>query len=324
METKMKSIIKRTILKMKMKMKMKMKATATRSSYHSSSNHDCRSQYHIPEDLMTDIQRRLPVSCFGRLRCVNKSWYSLLSNPNFIYSSLFYGLNYDDDDDNTRILISFPDVVSNFFPRCYTCLSYDSLLPLNSEIRKYQEFPDFPKSILGSEGGLICLLYKKAPIRYYVLVIGLFNPITNETKMLPTLPADLVINDGEHWLYNTSFGFALLDHDDDDESYYRYKVVSICKYICVHMRQVAPGLCRRFEDRPPFNKVHVFCSDHESLGWKELRPDLDPRLELGKEIHQYGCRTRKKKCYWLGNANPGEFNSWQDFKSPSDRFLNFR
>ncbi|CAN1343022.1 hypothetical protein LINPERPRIM_LOCUS39652 [Linum perenne] len=271
----------------------------------------------LPEDLIIEIQRRLPVSSMRRLCCVSKSWNSVLSNPNFVYSSLFYaGENNDGEEDNTRILISY---IPNSTQRndqdpkaaryVYNSLPCDTLLPI--EDAAYREFPYVPKAEYSAlmlarsyEGGLICHQYLHRVIRFYTLVYtSLFNPTTNQTMMLPTM-------DIHYRILTNSIGFALLDEqdDDDDDQYYHYKVVSVrrSRWVC------SVGI-RNF-----INRVHVFCSKAESsLGWKELDAGLDSQLVLSDEIPQYCWKKKKKKkkyCYWLAhkheNNNNGHTNNY--------------
>ncbi|CAN1191369.1 hypothetical protein LINPERHAP2_LOCUS41015, partial [Linum perenne] len=146
-----------------------------------------------------------------------------------------------------------------------------SVINLNSAVSKFTDHNPYsppPLTLAGScEGGLICLLSVPS-------YIGLFNPATNETKMLPPILPYLEFR-------RSRTGFALLDKQDEGDDYYRYKVVNIS--LCIsgveHM-----------------NMVHVYSSEHESLGWKELTlAGLNSELELSHEIPQYYSWRKKKK-----------------------------
>ncbi|CAN0878837.1 E3 ubiquitin-protein ligase UPL3 [Linum grandiflorum] len=249
-----------------------------------------RSNQYLPEDLVIDIQRRLKLSGLRRLCCVSKSWNSTLSNPNFVYGSI------QDEDPNAQILITIPTKEKP--PKCvYTCVPYDSLLDINNE-STFREFPgQTPDRVVGCGGGLICFQSGRD--------LGLFNPATRETKMLPPLP--------QVWFRAPTFGFVMMEtnreeeeeeEEEEEDRYYRYKVVCI------------------FRGHQPWRgfscKVYVFSSDDESLGWKNLLSVenyypfslyattywedilLSRRITFGNQIPQYGCATKEKnKCYWI-------------------------
>lgn len=69
----------------------------------------------LPEDLVICILTRLHVRSSIRFRCVCKSWYTLLSNPNIIYRNHLF--NYDDDVKIKihRLLIKRRDKISKDF-----------------------------------------------------------------------------------------------------------------------------------------------------------------------------------------------------------------
>ncbi|CAI0458262.1 unnamed protein product [Linum tenue] len=90
----------------------------------------------FPEDLMmSEILVRLPIFCLVRFRCVCKSWYSLLSDPKFLYKTLFLVEN-DHRRDDTKILVKLK--LNPADPLLYCSLSYDSL---QVEI-PYRDFPN--------------------------------------------------------------------------------------------------------------------------------------------------------------------------------------
>ncbi|CAN0863726.1 hypothetical protein LINGRAHAP2_LOCUS8771 [Linum grandiflorum] len=252
---------------------------------------------HLPDDLIVDIQRRLSLPCLRRLCCVSKSWHSRLLNSKFFYDSLFHGRN---DDSDTRLLITIPDIRQEGY--VYTCLPYDSLFRplLNDTV--FRNFPDeLPPvrkytrmTLQGScDAGLVCLQYAMTKQGFYhpVRIVGLFNPATSETKILPPLPAPPPSSDNLG-PGKISIGFTVMEKNrgSEDDQYYRYKVVSVAHYFVPHR-------CLK--------KAHIFSSGHESLGWRELQLTgilSEPQLELLNEIPQYCC-AKKKKCYWIAKYN---------------------
>ncbi|CAN0863818.1 Probable F-box protein At5g47300 [Linum grandiflorum] len=258
------------------KMKKTMRATSSSSS---------RRQY-LPEDLIIDIQTRLPVSCLRRLSRVSESWNSKLSNPKFAYERLFS--DKEDTGADTRILITNSAGVA---PLTYSCYSYDSLLPLpNDTFRRVSYEVDFSNCArLGScGGGLICF----TPY-FSTRGVWLFNPATSESKMLPPLPVPLPSPTDNVGYYhtNTMCASAFLGREEDE--YCRYKVVCVRDYLPLGRH---------------FHTVHIFSSEDESSGWRELPAlELPPRLLLLNEIPQFGV-ARKKKCYWMAkNQNGREY-----------------
>ncbi|CAN1191368.1 Putative F-box protein At3g49980 [Linum perenne] len=181
----------------------------------------------LPEDLIIDIQRKLPVSCMPRLCCVSKSWNSLLSNPNFVYGSLFYGDQNNNDEEENAADANAQIVITQFVKQSvYISLSYDTLLPigddrsvinLNSAVSKFTDHNPYsppPLTLAGScEGGLICLLSVPS-------YIGLFNPATNETKMLPPILPYLEFR-------RSRTGFALLDKQDEEHESLGWKELTL-------------------------------------------------------------------------------------------------
>ena len=51
------------------------------------------SRSYVPQDLLEDILKRLPVKSILRFKCVNKSWFTLFHNPTFIAKHYSYSLS---------------------------------------------------------------------------------------------------------------------------------------------------------------------------------------------------------------------------------------
>ncbi|CAN0871355.1 hypothetical protein LINGRAHAP2_LOCUS9817 [Linum grandiflorum] len=245
-----------------------------------------RINQYLPEDLITDIQQRLTVPGLGRLSCVSKSWNSTLSNPIFVYRSLFSGQNEEQEEDpSAQIIIAVPTDYhtrnSEPLQYLYTCLPYDSLLDNNNKDSIFREFPNpEPDKVVCCEGGLICLRYEGD--------FGLFNPATCETKMLPPLPQDQFDSLGCKIYKIIKIGFIMMETEEEDQ-YYRYKVVRVS---------------RNHEKQQCVYRAYVFSSDDESSGWRGLQlPSRltailsSPSSSLGDEIPQR--MRKKKKCYWI-------------------------
>lgn len=74
-------------------------------------------------DMIVETLSRLPVKSLMRFKCVCKSWYSLVKDPNFIYKHL-------EKDNNMRLMV-----------RC-TYKNPDYTDPFNDLITYFSVFPD--------------------------------------------------------------------------------------------------------------------------------------------------------------------------------------
>ncbi|CAI0561270.1 unnamed protein product [Linum tenue] len=177
----------------------------------------------IPEELKTNILRRLPIAaCIARCRCVCKSWRDLLSDPSFLrQNDLFIGTagtegNYSDSCSGT--LITLFD--GNELRSVYSCDTLEPLLPSSSTGMSLQlpsdgdEYPNL--SVVGCCNGLLCLATKESFYLPVVPCLILWNPKTSETKVLPPTLFDPPV-DSDWWVSITGFGF---DSESDD-----YKIV---------------------------------------------------------------------------------------------------
>ncbi|CAL1391468.1 unnamed protein product [Linum trigynum] len=257
-----------------------------------------RDHDHFPEDLMDGILVRLPSPCLRLFLCVSKSWYRLLSNPNFIYRHLFFIHN----DYRRRVpddIMSRIPIISRDTNLRYCSLSRDSScsrievetpfrdLPLPTVAANPSVFKSYyhePPIVMGACGGLICVRYTG----FHRNRIGLFDPATSEMKLL--LPR---VNDDEfptHWI---AFGFGF------DGATGEYKVVRVRKLSAGHAGNRT-------------SSIHVWSSVTGGGSWRKVEHDRgvdDSTLPLGlsdsrEEIPQH-CPAvrlggRKGKCFWAG------------------------
>ncbi|XP_057432922.1 F-box/kelch-repeat protein At3g23880-like [Lotus japonicus] len=187
----------------------------------------------LPFDLVVEILCRLPVKSLLQLRCVCKSWNSLISDSKFAkkhlrcspkdftrhhiildhtlnqkslishLKSLIFHLKFDES-----VIMAYPlqSVFNAAVAATITLLEY----PLNT-----QNLVDF---IVGScNGCILCLdIDQSSPL--------LWNPSTRRFKKLPSLENPLLEEEDCH--YYTTYGFGY-DHSTD-----RYKVVAVFCYEC--------------------------------------------------------------------------------------------
>ena len=171
----------------------------------------------LPEDLLTEILSKLPVKCLGRFKCVSKSWYALITNPNFITKHVTWANSHNP---HRRAILRHCDEWEN--PLVAT-LSNDTL-ELSGDVDLLQLFQHQVCEVLvfGACNGIICLaatLRKDGDIICGGEQLVLWNPATRESKMLPPIhpPSDLP----GHFSH-IGFGFDSKTND--------YKVVRILHY----------------------------------------------------------------------------------------------
>ncbi|XP_044475012.1 putative F-box protein At1g52490 [Mangifera indica] len=102
----------------------------------------------IPAPLLFEFLIRLPVKSLAKFKCINKTWFSLLSDPDFIYSHL----NRAKTENHLALLLSF--------------ISHDNLSStINFFAINDHELADFEYSVQGG--------------------IHICNPATKNTVKLP-------------------------------------------------------------------------------------------------------------------------------------------
>lgn len=140
----------------------------------------------LPEGLIQgEILTKLPVKLIGQLRCVCKSWKSVLSdNPGFVQAHLTrYSLNM-----NNAGIIS----------RCAPFVYRGKFHPLKSNYLH----------IGGSVNGLVCVYHH---VSCTIKSLGLWNPATHQYKDIPSPPTAINLLDGYHFCL--SLGFDSISND---------------------------------------------------------------------------------------------------------------
>ncbi|XP_059650938.1 F-box protein At3g07870-like [Cornus florida] len=166
----------------------------------------------LPRDVFIDVLTRLPIRTLVRCACVCKSWYSLLTNPNFITTHL-----NADNNDNLLLIRRRSGDDGNV-------VHYSLLLCKNEMFCDYAELELPLKThsdpflrIIGCCNGLVCLyndLHNSQEELY------LWNPSIQNTLALPPLQ-NLQVKFRSDNLVNHSIGFGFDSVTDD------YKVVRI-------------------------------------------------------------------------------------------------
>jgi F-box interacting protein len=167
----------------------------------------------LPEELTADILSRLTVKDLMQMKCVSKSWKTLISDPNFIKMHL----NRSARNPNLSSVVSTKngDYSLVHFPASH--LLENRMIRVVSKDRLNIEEDFF--QVIGSCNGLICLHgYSYHEITGYKKVwFRLWNPATR------TISHKLGCNGYRYKWSNTKFGFG---YDDSAEI---YKVVAVCR-----------------------------------------------------------------------------------------------
>ena len=169
----------------------------------------------IPEDVLVDVLARLPIETIVRCKLVCKSWFSLITSPNFIS----HHLNRTIINNKGHLLIRY----RTDEPRKEYCsLRFDS----NNTFDEYKRF-DFPFTrlhpyidVVGSCNGLICLSNDRFR---YNLRMYLWNPCIRKVLVIPR--PNVRLRSHGSFMHALGFGFDSVSND--------FKVVRI-----VHLASV--------------------------------------------------------------------------------------
>ncbi|GER56475.1 F-box and associated interaction domains-containing protein [Striga asiatica] len=161
------------------------------------------------EEIIINVLQRLPIKILLRCTAVCKSWYSLITTPQFISSHLHFAVS---GGNKSPFL---------FIRRCLeNSERYDFILDNNDSITPHSSL-EFPFrsinpffTIVGACNGLICLSDDRM---YYTPTIILWNPLLKKSVLLPK--PDPIHNFCGTFSQSLGFGFDLISTD--------YKVVRI-------------------------------------------------------------------------------------------------
>ncbi|KAI8556187.1 hypothetical protein RHMOL_Rhmol05G0232600 [Rhododendron molle] len=255
------------------------------------SNSNCREDSqplpNLPPEIIVEILLRLPVKPLLRLRCVSKSWRSLISNPKFAKTHLCLA-SVNTDYTNRRLILS------SSYPRAAvkSCSLYsilneksDSAVELDCPLK----VPNLRVTIWGCCDGLVCIGTNTE--------VFIWNPSTRKYKGLPNVEMSCDCF--------ARFGFGYDDCIDD------YKVVGF--FFDKHTSGFVPkvkvdtlrsDLWRRIGDCPhrvPPDVVGTFVN--KALHWIHLSESRDSNdiivsLDLVKETYGEVSEPNYRDCYF--------------------------
>ncbi|KAI9110633.1 hypothetical protein K1719_018499 [Acacia pycnantha] len=176
--------------------------TSTGVSLEQSTLMDSDAPY-LPEEIFTNILKRLPVKSLIQFQCVCKDWKNLFKTPSFITEQVLHSTQQDSTQQDSLLLLKNPVYKRN--PE-YLCL-----INCDMQVLEYQTPPSSVRRrhIIGSSNGLLCLnlMYKSSFI--------LWNPATREVLRVPKVP-----NPNHNGICDVGFGFSPIVND--------YKIVRLC------------------------------------------------------------------------------------------------
>ncbi|XP_028755884.1 F-box/LRR-repeat/kelch-repeat protein At2g27520-like [Neltuma alba] len=128
----------------------------------------------LPEEIVANILKRIPVKSLVRCQCVCKHWENLLKSPSFLADRLYHRHH----DDNPSLLIQLNHRA-------------DSLkLCLVDEKKRVREFQNPPfidslrgANVIGSSNGLLCVEFDEFGMSPLSLL--LWNPATGYVRKIP-------------------------------------------------------------------------------------------------------------------------------------------
>ncbi|KAI9123803.1 hypothetical protein K1719_005103 [Acacia pycnantha] len=160
---------------------------------------------YLPEEIVINILKLLPVKSLIRFQCVCKHWENLFKNPFFIAAHLFQS------NQNPSLIFSHDYLLNNLPLRLLDC---------EMQLRHVQKAPPFDSlastscfNIIGSSNGLLCFVIMLCPRFPSSLLV--WNPVIGDGREVPVSK----IVDMDDDLYVLGFGFSPLDND--------YKIVAI-------------------------------------------------------------------------------------------------
>ncbi|XP_061359681.1 F-box/kelch-repeat protein At3g23880-like [Gastrolobium bilobum] len=231
----------------------------------------------LPFELIVEILWRLPVKFLLQLRCVCKSWNSLISSdPKFAKKHLSGSSRF--------LVLSFMNPSHQFILRaCPLPSLFNTLTPIATQLQYPLNKRNHFDLIVGSCDGILCLAIDQS-------CALLWNPSIRKFKKSPSLENQRQL--GSYTIYG--FGY---DHFTDS-----YKVVAVFCYECdsggatvyktlVKVHTLGTNYWRRIQEFPsgvPFDESGKFVSG--TVNWLASATSSSSwvivSLDLGKESYQ--------------------------------------
>ncbi|XP_074265367.1 F-box protein At3g07870-like [Silene latifolia] len=166
------------------------------------------SSNYLPPEVWAQILSTLPAKTLIQLRCVCKSWCSIIDNPDFAHMRAHIN---SENNASKKLLVALEGIGKSGDQGCLlTVHDAQTLRTVDYIVRTYS----YRYRILGSCNGLL-LVGQYAPLGYLNDQLRLWNPCIRKSLILPTCPFRLYLPDN---LSCYLFGFSPRSKD--------YKVVA--------------------------------------------------------------------------------------------------
>ncbi|CAI9757204.1 unnamed protein product [Fraxinus pennsylvanica] len=162
----------------------------------------------LPEGIIINILKRLPVKPLICCMCVSRSWYTLITSPEFVSTHLKFSVA---SSEGSPLLLLRRCIRKNErYELFYDNESFDRHFRLQFPFRSINSF----FTIIGSCNGLLCLSDDRV---FYMNTIIVWNPCVKKSVLLPK--PNVVYNSYGSFILSLGFGFDPIRND--------YKVVRI-------------------------------------------------------------------------------------------------
>ncbi|KAL2921859.1 hypothetical protein RDABS01_013350 [Bienertia sinuspersici] len=163
----------------------------------------------LVEELILEILYRVPVKSLGRCKLVCKSWFNLISDPEFAIAHLEFSSN---NTQPSTIVIQKHNITSSLKFDDSTCIAEGvTLAPFEHQFLHDNVFDCRYCFIIGSSDGLICVYVKEMDDRRRGRdSLYLWNPCTTEDSEI-----SLPIKGGSFYVHIDSSWFGCVPSSDD-------------------------------------------------------------------------------------------------------------
>ncbi|CAI9784365.1 unnamed protein product [Fraxinus pennsylvanica] len=162
----------------------------------------------LPEGITINILKRLPIKPLICCMCVSRSWYTLITSPEFIATHLNFAIA--SNEGSPLLLLRRCIKKTERYDLYCDNLLFDRHFTLDFPFRSINPF----FTIIGSCNGLLCLSDDRV---FYMNTIIIWNPCVKKSVLLPK--PNMVYNSYGSFMQSFGFGFDPISKD--------YKVVRI-------------------------------------------------------------------------------------------------
>ncbi|KAK1371800.1 F-box domain-containing protein [Heracleum sosnowskyi] len=244
------------------------------------SKHKKMPSYDIPEELLSEIFKRLPVKYVLRCRAVQKSWYHFLKTPLFI-----------------TLHCNYQKMTAHINPKYLLIHNTDThLLTVCTDDVQCQEYCtlEYPLDFDNHEwyalsNGLVCVSSVLCRRPGYDSSIYLWNPLLQKCRTLPDSPLSRFTIEEFQW---KALAFGFLPEVND--------------YVVVHVGRLGPDLPDPNELEPAV-MIGVYSLNTNS--WKEFYLDAIINGCISRQISSDKPVFVGSTAYWIANEFSGFYQA---------------